>query len=244
MITANFVPFIFPSVKDSDLCFNPLQEISAICMHGPKFSDRGYHRYEPQHTLFKILKNSIQMRRISWTFSVFRKCISLCVCSDSCVKVLHRNFGWTNRDQESRIQKKSLAIVSLSQWQHLSRHSHSQCSAWSLWISQSEDSRLYKPGYLAKRHLMQTICVRCDLSIICRFLCHHSTIIGNHLDIKHILHFLCEFELALNANYTYQWQSSRQPTTHILQFEKCKVNIWYSCLYHRLTHDVSFIIGI
>ena len=77
--------------------------------------------------------------------------VSLCVCSESCVKVLHRNFGWTNRDQESRIQKRSLAIVSLSQWQHLSRHSHSQCSAWSLWISQSEDSRLYNPGYLAKK---------------------------------------------------------------------------------------------
>ena len=82
---------------------------------------------------------------ISWTFSVFRKCILL--CSDSMVKVLHgrlRNFGWTNRDQESRIrfQKKSLAIVSLSQWQHLSRHSHSECSAWRSWILQSENSRI------------------------------------------------------------------------------------------------------
>ena len=33
-----------------------------------------------------------------------------------------------------------------------------------------------------------------------------------------------------------------QTTTH--NFEKCKVNIWYNCLFRRLTHDVSFIIGI
>ena len=126
-------------------------QICALCiyMHEPKFSDshyRGNQRYEPRRRLFKILKNLIQMmcgyHELSQYFANV-SCFALILWWKCCMGGSGTLVGPIGiRNQGSASKKNSLAIVSLSQWQHLSRHSHSQCSAWRSWILQSENSRL------------------------------------------------------------------------------------------------------
>ena len=125
MKEANFVPFIVPGVWDADMqTFAKPQEISAICIHQPEFSDTQDIK-DMNHicTFFKLWKNfDSDDVHDSWTFSVFCKCIFL--CSDTSVKVWNglRTFGWTNKVLESRTPlpktKYSLAIVSLSHCSH------------------------------------------------------------------------------------------------------------------------------
>ena len=120
-----------------------------ICLHEPKFSENQI--VEDIKDLNHVVHFS-KSRKIWFRWCGYHElsqyfanvsCFALILWWKCCMGGSGTLVGPIGiRNQGSASKKNSLAIVSLSQWQHLSRHSHSECSAWRSWILQSENSRI------------------------------------------------------------------------------------------------------